>query len=171
MIHLLCRAANVTEGAEVVLGAIADPAELATLQNDPDAMPAGAYLVPVAEHFDAGKGDVVLARDGRLVRAPVRALADVDAYLAIRDASIAAMHPDVRAETFPAHKAEPEHRAERKAAAVEAARIQAERAAADQAAADAAQAAFDAKVEAAAARLVAKQAEAAKTEAAAKGKP
>jgi hypothetical protein len=162
MIHLLCRPSHVTEGPEVVLGAIVDPLELDALQHDPDAMPAGAYLLPIAEHYDAGNGEVACVREGLAVRAKVRTVADVDAYLAARDASIGAMHPEVRAETFPDHKAESEHRGARKAKAVEAARVMAERAAEEKAAADAAQAAFDAKVEAAAARLIAKQAEAAK---------
>jgi hypothetical protein len=166
MIHLLCRPSRVLEGPEVVLGAIVDQGELATLQNDPDAMPVGAYLVPIAEHYDAGPGEIACQREGLHVRAPVRTVADVDAYLAVRDASIAAMHPEVRAEVFPGHKAESEHRAERQAKAVEAARVMAEKAAAASAAKAAADAEFDARVEAAAARLVAKQ-----TAEAAKGKP
>ena len=166
-LHILFRT---VDNGEECLGAVVSPSDLEMLQHDGDAMPTRAYLSEV-DAVETADGRFAFVRKAVLFECDHFALAVHDEAQTAKDSAVAALEPSLRAELFPDFKSEAERKAERAAKREEAQRIQAERAAADQAAADAAQAAFDAKVEAAAARLVAKQAEAAKTEAAAKGKP
>ncbi len=91
--------AQATAAGERVLGAVVSAEELELLQGEESAMPVGAYLRQALAAVDSATGAVYVMGD-RGVKEPLRSfvVATYHAKAAERDAAIAELHPEVRAE-------------------------------------------------------------------------